>query len=283
MLREYLELWLAFFSAIALTLVYLFVSITMESIPPASGLFGHTLGILGFLLMLMTESLYSLRKRSRSARWGRTSSWLQFHIYTGLVGPYMVLLHTSWKFNGLAGLLLLLTMVIVTSGFVGRYIYTAVPRTAEGVVIDAQELNRQIAGVQRELDRLVVNRAELARFSSLSKGENASTGNASAFTPTGISLVMGRSLADGMDHLRWQREKRRLRSLTRDQLTQLERLIKRRRKLDRQLASLASVRRLLALWHTIHVPVGVALFAAALVHILAAIYYGMQTAVVLGG
>ena len=79
------------------------VAYLMRGIPPASELFGHGLGILGFILMLMTETLYSLRKRSRSVKWGKMSIWLQFHIFTGLVGPYMVLLHTSWKFQRAGG------------------------------------------------------------------------------------------------------------------------------------------------------------------------------------
>jgi len=133
MLRNATELWLAFLAAILITGLYALVVIFTREIPPASNLFGHGIGILGFLLMLMTETLYSLRKRSRSARWGRMSSWLQFHIFTGLVGPYMVLLHTSWKFNGLAGVTTLLTVIIVISGFVGRYIYTRIPRTADGI------------------------------------------------------------------------------------------------------------------------------------------------------
>ena len=50
---------------------------------------------------------------------------------TGLVGPYMVLLHTAMRFNGLAGLTMLLTVVVVASGLVGRYLYTRVPRAPE--------------------------------------------------------------------------------------------------------------------------------------------------------
>ena len=85
------ELWLSFIAIIFITLLYLFVVIMFGAIPGASDLFGHSIGIIGFILMLMTETLYTLRKRSRSAKWGRMSSWLQFHIFTGLVGPYMVL------------------------------------------------------------------------------------------------------------------------------------------------------------------------------------------------
>ncbi|MFN8411289.1 MAG: hypothetical protein U0Z26_02760 [Anaerolineales bacterium] len=136
MLRGNKELWLAFLSCVLITGVYGAVVLWTQKIPAAGELFGHSIGIVGFLLMLATEILYSLRKRSRSAAWGRMSSWLQFHIYTGLVGPYMVLLHTSWKFNGLAGATTLLTVIIVFSGFIGRYIYTRIPRTMDGLEIE---------------------------------------------------------------------------------------------------------------------------------------------------
>jgi len=179
MLRNAIELWLAFVAAILITGLYALVVFFTREIPAASDMFGHGLGIFGFVLMLMTETLYSLRKRMRTVRFGRMSLWLRFHIFTGLVGPYMVLLHTSWKFNGLAGVTTLLTVIIVISGFVGRYIYTRIPRTADGNVIEG----------------------------SLS------------------------------------------------------------------VEALKQARRLMSLWHTIHIPIGMALFTAAFVHIGAALYY----------
>jgi hypothetical protein len=129
------EFWLALLGAGIITAIYAFITYWERSIPAAGSLFGHLLGILGFILMLMTELLYSFRKRSESAKWGSMAAWLQFHIFTGLLGPYMVLLHTSWKFNGLAGATTALTILIVISGFVGRYIYTRIPRTLDGVEI----------------------------------------------------------------------------------------------------------------------------------------------------
>lgn len=179
MLRGGRELWMAFLAGLFISGVYAAVIFFTRRIPAAGELFGHMLGIFGFILMLMTETLYSLRKRSRSARWGRMSGWLQFHIFTGLVGPFMVLLHSSWKFNGLAGAATLLTAIIVVSGFVGRYIYTRVPRTLDGLEIEG----------------------------TLSE------------------------------------------------------------------AALRQARRLMALWHTIHIPIGMALFISAFVHMGAALYY----------
>lgn len=179
MLRGNRELWLALLAMIAITGFYGLVVVLTREIPPASELFGHTIGILGFVLMLMTETLYSLRKRSRSVKWGRMSTWLQLHIFTGLVGPYMVLLHSSWKFNGLAGVTTLLTVIIVVSGFIGRYIFTRIPRTMDGLEIEG--------------------------------------------------------------------------TLSQEALKQ--------------------ARRLMALWHTIHIPIGMALFVSAFVHAGAALYY----------
>ena len=152
--------------------------------PTASSLVGHGIGILGFILMLMTATLYSLRKLRTDARWGNTASWLRFHMVTGLVGPYMVLLHTAMKFQGLAGLTMLLTVIVVASGLVGRYLYTAVPRTIDG----AEDAARgAVPGARRE--------------------------------------------------------------------------------------KLAARRRALATWHLVHLPLTWALFAAAMVHVVAALYY----------
>ncbi len=86
-MRKNVELWLAFLAILAITGVYIFVVWQTRAIPAAGGLFGHLIGLLGFILMLMTETLYSLRKRARLARWGRMADWLRFHIFTGIVGP----------------------------------------------------------------------------------------------------------------------------------------------------------------------------------------------------
>jgi predicted membrane channel-forming protein YqfA (hemolysin III family) len=182
MLRSFTELWFALSTCILIGGIYGGSILLNRQIPAASDFWGHLIGIIGFILMLMTETLYSLRKRSRLARWGRMADWLKFHIFTGIVGPFMVLLHASWKLNGLAGIVLLMTGVIVLSGFMGRYIYTRIPRTADGIE-DASIIGQMQAGM------------------------------------------------------------------------------------------LANARRLFALWHTIHIPIGVALFTAAFAHILGALYF----------
>ena len=58
-----------------------------------------------------------------------------------------------------------------------------------------------------------------------------------------------------------------------EQKKQFTRLTRRRNILRRQMASLATARRLLSLWHTVHIPIGMAVFSTAIFHIFAAIYY----------
>jgi len=243
---------------IGLTIVYGLVA--AQGIPRASSLFGHGIGIIGFLLMLSTETLYSLRKRARGKAIGRMSTWLQIHIFTGLVGSYMVLLHSAWKFNGLAGLLMLMTVIIVGSGVVGRYIYTAVPRNVDGAAVTLRDLEQQIALADAQLQALGVTRsAPVARLATASA------------SGSGASLVFGRTI----EQWRYDREVRRVLKGQGEsgQARQLRRLLDERFRVQRQIQSLATARRLLAVWHTVHIPIGVALFTLALIHIAATVYF----------
>jgi hypothetical protein len=107
----------------------------------------------------------------------------------------------------------------IRRGFTGRYIYTAVPRTADGIVLEAEAIQAEIAGLNAELE-------------------------AAAPAETDRKQLAQRSDAE-----------------------------RRRRRLERQIASLASARRLLSLWHSVHIPLGMALFVAAIVHAAGALYY----------
>ena len=267
MLRGSKELLWALVASVLITAFYAFVLAITGKIPAAGELFGHSLGILGFVLMILTETLYSLRKRTRSARWGKMSEWLQFHIFTGLVGPYMVLLHTSWKFNGLAGAVTLLTAIVVISGFIGRYIYTAVPRTADGVEIEAAELEHQIAEADARLKQWLASKPQVSQSIQQKLASLPDVSN------NGLAAFFGRALLEWEYKNEWKREMNNMDSSTRKQMGEIEKLAERRDFLRRQVASLAMARRMLALWHTVHVPIGMALFTAAFIHIGGALYY----------
>jgi hypothetical protein len=248
------ELWYALAAMLGLTLIYLLVA--AQGIPSASSVFGHGIGIIGFGLMLCTETLYSLRKRAKHKGLGRMSTWLQLHIFIGLVGSYMVLLHSSWKFNGLAGALMLLTVIIVLSGVVGRYIYTAVPRTVDGTEVAQRDLEQQIALTDARLQELGAPRLAVAIPAS-----------------GGAALVFGRTLDRWRYHREVDRAMKALGDAGQIHARQIKDRLDERYRIQRQMQSLAIARRLLAVWHTIHIPIGVALFTVAFIHIGATVYY----------
>ncbi len=172
MLRRSREFLYALVAIVATTALYVVAYLDATTFPSASGLIGHGIGVLGFVLMLMTATLYSLRKMRSGGRWGSTASWLRFHMVTGLVGPYMVLLHTAMRFSGLAGLAMLLTVVVVVSGLIGRYIYTMVPRVAAVTGVPAgpgvtAEVEVTVGGPTPGTDRLLRRRKALATWRSV--------------------------------------------------------------------------------------------------------------------
>jgi hypothetical protein len=255
-----LELIFALLAIVAITVGYAYLA--RDGAPAPGSFAGHTLGVLGFVLMLCTEVLYSVRKRWPNFHLGPMRTWLQGHVFTGLVGPYLVLLHAAWRFNGLAGVLTLLTLVVVLSGLVGRYLYTAVPRTLEGDMIAVCDLESRINAVDRQLRELGVPDlgTRLARVTALP----GSAWKAVLFRPFIGSgrREMNRLLADLDDDHRKHAE--RMRQL----------LVQRQQSLL-HVYSWEAARNLLSLWHSFHVPLSGALFALAGVHIIAALYYGM--------
>lgn len=87
---------------------------------------GVVYGILGLAAMLFL-SAYSIRKRIYSHRLGPLRSWLQAHIYMGIITVLFITLHTGLRISGtFSGLLFLLFLCVVISGTVGALIYNAV-------------------------------------------------------------------------------------------------------------------------------------------------------------
>lgn len=253
------ELHVSVLAVVAITLFYLAV-VALLGVPAAGEFFGHSLGVMGFTLMLATETLYTLRKRSLRRSWGRMSDWLRFHIFTGIVGPYLVLLHSAWSFNGLAGMVLLLTALVVASGFFGRYIYTAVPRTADGVMLEESDLRTQIEQAETAYRRQLIA-ADLRRLPGDPK------------VSTGIWGLLTRGISDLAFDIQRAWARRGLTPELQRQAADLDALVRRRRDLQRQIRFLKTARQVLAMWHTVHIPIGIALFIMAFFHIGAAIYY----------
>lgn len=112
------ELTAALVAAAVVTVVY--VGAATKGPVSSSETLGHGLGIVGFLLMIGGTFGYSWRKWPGRPGPGSLHRWMQAHVFTGLVGGWMTLLHGAFSFRGVAGVTAGLVAMVVATGFVGR-------------------------------------------------------------------------------------------------------------------------------------------------------------------
>jgi hypothetical protein len=263
---EALELRLSLLVCLALSGVYVVYELLSE--PSGGQPFGHWLGIFGTLLMASTEVLYSLRKRTGwLRRAGPVRYWLSAHIFTGIVGPFLVLLHSAFQFRGLAGFTLGLTALVALSGFLGRYLYTAIPHTLAGTETTAGALMMELDQVLSSLENLAQAAPPVVK--ELVDAEVHRPGRRSDW-----AIVVLRAWDEWRHGDSLHGQIRKLETKEGHTLGNIERLLRTRYRLERQLRTIRAARRLLSLWHIAHVPMGFVLFSSVAIHVVATIYFG---------
>lgn len=142
-------------SAIVGLLVVLWLGFLVHRSPDFAGsALGGAFAVSGATLMLVPLA-YSLVKRVppiRRAFQAQFSmrTFLAWHIYAGLVGAIIALVHTGHKFQSTLGTLLTAVMlVVVLSGFVGRYLLGFIAE-------DVQGKRSELATLRAQFERLAV-------------------------------------------------------------------------------------------------------------------------------
>jgi hypothetical protein len=130
----------------------------------AGSLTGGIFGITGSLLML-APLLYSVIKRTKPIRTAVTrhvsmKTLLAWHIYAGLLGSILVMIHTGNKFESTLGITLTaVTLTVVVSGFVGRYVL----RRCSQEIREKQELLTSLhTAYEKAAAEVAANRQQLA-------------------------------------------------------------------------------------------------------------------------
>ena len=114
-------------TGLVVLLLVLWLGFTFHASSRFPGSFwGGVLGVSGALLMVWPLA-YSLVKRIKFfknsvTRWLTIRTLLTWHVYTGILGAILAILHTSHKFIHPLGILLTATVLIaVLTGFIGRH------------------------------------------------------------------------------------------------------------------------------------------------------------------
>ncbi|MBY0587162.1 hypothetical protein K2X85_08300 [bacterium] len=124
----------------------------------AGSLAGGVLGVSGAILMLVPLG-YLFVKRIPPLRGWSTShvsmaTLLTWHIYAGIIGPILALLHTGHKFESPLGIALTAMMLIVVlSGFTGRYLMNQLSQNMQEkreMLTELEIVYRQAGGAMRD-------------------------------------------------------------------------------------------------------------------------------------
>jgi hypothetical protein len=208
----------------------------------AGSLTGGILGMGATLLMLLTLPYVAVKHISwldRKLAAGPTKpTWLAVHVYAGVLGPVLALVHAAHKLDSPVGLLLTGSLLLVVlTGYVGRYLLGQTMRALRGRKSELASLQSAFLGLPAQP---VVNTAapawprwRRAFFIPAEQPDQA--------LPTSEQALAG-AVADVEFAIRAEE----------------------------------ATKSLFAGWRLLHIVIGIVIYALAVLHIGAAIYYGLR-------
>lgn len=223
----------------------------------ASGPYGHGLGILGTLLMVVGVFLYITAKK-----WGylerviRLKYLLEFHIFLCTLGPIMILFHTTFKFGGIVSIAFWSMVMVVLSGVVGRYIYLQIPRTISGRELSLKE-------IESNREEALHSIAEKVSPSILEKAKQYDS-----------SLSGLKGWASGRAHLSEMRKLMKSEGLSGGTISSTLQNIRTEMQLHRRIRRLATMQKLFKYWHVAHRPFAVIMLIIVTVHVVVTVGLG---------
>jgi hypothetical protein len=160
-------------TGLVLLMVLLWLGFLFHTDPRFAGSsLGGALAVVGSTLMLV-PLFYSLIKRFRWIRTRVTSrvpmrTLLAWHIYAGVIGPILVVLHTGHKFESTLGIALTaLTLIVVISGFIGRYLLSGFAREISEKRALLQQLQARYEAILMELRAQPAEAVRLLPFTGM--------------------------------------------------------------------------------------------------------------------
>lgn len=229
-----------------------------------SGLFGHGLGIVGTLLILIGVFGYIAKKRYKFlARFGRLKYWLEFHIFLCTLGPIMVLFHTAFKFGGIVSISFWSMVAVVLSGVIGRYIYIQIPHTEEGKEMSLTE----VKALKAEIDQILSQdyHFDIAQFNGVLVG-NGNAGNLG---------FIGRYFADRKT-IQKVRQTLKSSNLPKKETKEIIQLVKNELALNNRLGRLQTMKQLFKYWHVAHLPFAIIMLVIMVIHVGVTLAFGYK-------
>ena len=236
----------------------------------SSGAVGHTLGIVGTLMMLFIF-VYSLYKRSKILqKFGTQAQWLRVHIFLGLAGPILVTFHTTGKLGGIVAVAFYSMWAMVISGVAGRYLYAKIPRTMQGNKMTLKEIESQL---EEMVEALRFNEKKREVLEGI-EGFLARTRLQKGGLFKALAHLMLDDLRLPLNAYRVWHIVGKDQALSLKKRSRISRLVLRQQRLLNHLAILDASQRLFSYWHVFHKPFTVITFVIVFLHAAVALYWG---------
>lgn len=235
-----------------------------------SGLYGHGLGIVGTLLVLIGVFGYMAKKKYRFlARLGRLKYWLEFHIFLCSLGPVLILFHTAFKFGGLVSVSFWSMVAVVASGVIGRFIYIQIPRTIEGRELSLHEVKE----MKGNLEDILKNTYHLGEISYLPHLTAAIT----------LQKPEGSFFSNFInEYLNEKKAIRQVKYILRENqvpnsgIRSVVKLVKNEITLNNRIERLQTMQKLFKYWHVAHLPFAIVMLVIMVIHVAITLALGYR-------
>ena len=236
---------------------------------PETGM-GYWIGLVGGSMMLILL-IYPLRKRIKSLRSiGKIGFWFRFHMILGIAGPMLVLYHGRFSFGHALNTKMAMwsMLLVVGSGFVGRFIYSRIHRGYTGRKLEMRQILTRLREEMEEIGSLGTLGDQIRH--DLQPLEARAIAAGGGFWSSATSIL---TIGIGSRVAMW-RIRRKLRALpSRDGTAQAHkhilRLAAQSTLAARRAAAFAYYDRMFRLWHLLHLPLLFLLLGAGFLHVWA--------------
>ena len=221
------------------------------------GTFGHFLGIAGTLMILIGVVLYVLAKRyGFLSKQVRLKYILEFHIFLCILGPILIVYHTTFKFGGLVSVAFWSMVAVVLSGVIGRFIYIQIPRTLDGRGLSREEIERKKQEMTAMLQKRFNPDEDVMR---IIRGSDIKSITGS---PDGKKVIV--QLKKALAQKDYSKEEKKI----------IVKTVKEELSLARKSLRLETMQKWLQYWHVFHMPFAIIMLIIVIVHVAVTLIFG---------
>jgi len=241
------------------------------SLLKSGGKIGHGFGIVGSTMMVLMLG-YSLRKRWRLLKgWGRLSHWLDVHIYFGLIGPALIILHSAFKVQGLISVSFWSMILVVMSGVLGRYLYLKIPRDFSGEELTLNQIQQETARLSEELNQKYGISSE--QFAGLLDSYRIQKLSEKGLFPLLVNLML-LDLKKRFIQKRIRQWMKKVGKVSTEQQNQITPLIWMKFQIEQKLLIWNKIHQIFHYWHVFHKPFAIIMYTIMLIHVSISLWLG---------